>query len=346
MGVKAVATSESWRDKLWPEWQVECEIGSGSFAKVYKIRRQDIGGTYYAALKVIPVPGDTEELGTRDPQAREKLSANFLGFAKELSREFALMERLKGNSNIVSYEDHKIVGRSDGFGWDVLIRMELLTPMLDHLGRSDCPEPEAIRLGLDICSALVLCQRENIIHRDIKPGNIFVNHFGDYKLGDFGVAMNTGLGWQERSARGTYPYMAPEMFRGKSYDATIDIYALGLILYRLMNHGRAPFLPPPPEVLNTRMVEEAHSRRLSGEPLPPPRNASRALAAVILRACDPDPRRRYPTAADFRQALEHCAGRIPERPMTATLSPAAPAPARREESTDQMDRMFQFAGDL
>lgn len=351
--------NQGWRSALWPEWSVDSKLGSGSFGHVYKIRRTDIGGTYYAALKVISIPSEDDETTMLTTGEPGQLTAYYQGFAQDISREFALMERLKGHTNIVSYEDHKIVAKENGVGWYVLIRMELLTPMLEHLNQSGCPEPEVIRLGCDICDALILCQRENIIHRDIKPANIFISHYGSYKLGDFGIALNAGLGWNERSARGTYPYMAPEVFQSRGYDATIDLYALGLILYRLLNQGRAPFLPLPPEPLTTAAVEDAHRRRLAGHRLPPPEKASRALADVVLKACAPDPRDRYRSAADMKRDLERCVSGEPraeyrgggkylrrEPDAGAAAVRPAPMPESKTEGKARMNKMFSAAGDL
>ncbi len=351
--------SQGWRSALWPEWTVDSPLGSGSFGHVYKIRRTDIGGTYYAALKVISVPGEEEARTMLAGVDREQRAACFQGLAKEISREFAVMERLKGHTNIVSYEDHKIVPKEDGLGWYVLIRMELLTPMLEHLSQTGCPESEVIRLGCDICDALILCQREKIIHRDIKPANIFISHYGSYKLGDFGIALNAGISWNERSARGTYPYMAPEVFQGKLYDASIDTYALGLILYRLLNHGRAPFLPLPPEPLTSGAVEAAHQRRLAGYRLPPPDRASPNMAAVIRKACAYDPRDRYRSALEMKQALEQCAlektrvdyalggeGFRRETEPPTLVARREPVSESRTEEKARMGRIFSAAGDL
>ena len=298
----------TWKKELWPEWQIEGEIGAGAFGKVYKIKRQDIGGTYYAALKVISVPKSHDELDIlRGANMDDRqITEYYIRFADDLSREFSLMERLKGHSNIVSYEDHKIVPHPDGIGWDVLIRMELLTPLLRHLDQRGCGEQDVIKIGMDICDALIRCEQEGIIHRDIKPGNIFMSNHGDYKLGDFGIALTAAKARMERAAHGTFAYMAPEMYHGKRYDLTIDVYSLGLILYRLMNHGRAPFLPPPPSAIDSELVEEANNRRLRGEALPKPEQASSALAGVILKACAYHRNDRYQTAGEFKSALEKC----------------------------------------
>lgn len=99
------------------------------------------------------------------------------------------MSKLRGNSNIVSYEDHNVIEKQDGeFGWDIFIRMELLTPIVQYFTDNAPTQQDIIKLGIDICKALEVCGKYNIIHRDIKPSNIFVSDVGEFKLGDFGVA--------------------------------------------------------------------------------------------------------------------------------------------------------------
>lgn len=94
-----------------------------------------------------------------------------------------------------------------------------------------------IRLGKDICRALILCEERNIIHRDIKPDNIMISRFGDFKLGDFGVARvqvtrRTRQRW-ERTAM-----QAPEVEHMQKYGKEADIYSLGITLYWLLNNRR------------------------------------------------------------------------------------------------------------
>lgn len=121
--------------------------------------------------------------------------------------------------------------------------MELLTPLNTYYTTYPPTEADVIRLGIDMCRALEVCAKENIIHRDIKPSNIFVSEHGDYKLGDFGVARHLEASCRELSKKGTYDYMAPEVYRDSVYDARADIFSLGIVLYKLMNNGRIPFLP-------------------------------------------------------------------------------------------------------
>ena len=92
---------------------------------------------------------------------------------------------------------------------------------------------EILRMGKDLCRALIECQKHNILHRDIKPANIFVSNDGDFKLGDFGVAKIAKEHQIGASVTGSYSYMAPEMYFGESGDSRVDLYSLALVLYSM-----------------------------------------------------------------------------------------------------------------
>ena len=245
------------------------------------------------------------------------------------------MESFKGFQNIVSVEDYKVVERTDRVGWDIYIRMELLTPLNTYISDKTLSEREVIGLGCDICSALERCAQRKVIHRDIKPDNIFINEFGDYKLGDFGIArklenMTSGL-----SQKGTYNYMAPEVEKGRSYDATVDIYSLGIVLYWLLNKRRLPFVSTEKKLLSPRDLVTANRRRLDGEPLPAPCNASPAMAEVILKACDPDPRKRFASAKEMKNALKTVAegSNTAQNPLEETVDVRHSAMRREQDGT-------------
>ena len=112
--------------------------------------------------------------------------------------------------------DHLIIEHEDDIGWDILMRLELLTPLLDHTYKNGMTEDDVIKLGTDMCKALEFCRKYDIIHRDIKPENIFIAPSGDYKLGDFGIAKTVEKTRLGMSRRGTVVYMAPEVFKGEA----------------------------------------------------------------------------------------------------------------------------------
>ena len=293
-------------EPIFGKWHIVRELGEGSFGKVFEIERRDFGGTYKAALKAITIPQSQSEV--KDILAsgmdEQSVTSYFRGFVEEMIAEFVLMSKLKGHSNIVSYEDHDVIQHAEGIGWDIFIRMELLTPLLDYTRKSDLSRSDVIKLGIDICKALEVCRKNNIIHRDIKPQNIFISDLGDFKLGDFGIARTVEKTMGGLSKKGTYHYMAPEVFKSEPYGASVDIYSLGIVLYRFMNNNRLPFFPPFPSPIKFSDSDAALARRMKGETIPAPANADDALSQVILKACAYSPKDRYLSPSDMRRDLE------------------------------------------
>ena len=295
-------------EPFFGEWRIKRFIGAGSYGRVFEIERRDEFDTVYTgALKAVTIPSSQGELDEilADGMDMNGASTYFRDYVKELNREIALMSKLKGHSNIVSYEDHKMFPHEDGVGWDILIRMELLTPITSYLKQNHTfTRREVIQLGMDLCKALEICQRYNIIHRDIKPANIFISETEDFKLGDFGVARIASASTGASTRAGTVNYMAPEVFRGEKYTSNVDIYSLGLVMYQLLNANRMPLYPPYPQPITPSSRERAQAQRLSGAALPPPANAEGRLAEIVLKACAPDPAQRYDSPTVMRQALE------------------------------------------
>ena len=273
---------------------------------MFEIVREDFGRQYTAALKVITIPQNESEIKSvmADGMDSQSVTSYYRGFVEEIVSEFALMSKLKGNSNIVSYEDHKVIEHQNKIGWDILIRMELLTPLLDHIAAHSMTTSDVVQLGIDMCRALEFCQKNNIIHRDIKPENIFVSKNGDYKLGDFGIARTIEKTTSGLSKKGTYSYMAPEVYRGEPYGASVDLYSLGLVLFRLLNDNRAPFLPLYPAPITYSDREAALSARINGAELPKPVHADEQIYAIIKKACAFRAKDRYASPSEMRMALE------------------------------------------
>ena len=291
--------------KIWPEWEIEKQLGRGSYGVVYKAVRRDNNVESHAAIKVISIPSDESEVDSLRSEGLDMDGTRtyFKGIVDDFVSEIQLMESLKGIQNIVSVEDYKVVERTDSIGWDIYIRMELLTPFNTFVCDKKLNEKDVIKLGIDICTALEICGQRNIIHRDIKPDNIFVNDFVYFKLGDFGIArklenMTGGL-----SQKGTFNYMAPEVANSNTYDARVDTYSLGIVLYRLLNGNRLPFLDTEKQLLNPNERKNAVERRIRGEELPAPCEASPEMANLILRACAYNPDMRFTSATVMKEAL-------------------------------------------
>ena len=250
---------------VWPEWKIIEKIGEGSFGKVYKAQRTEQGKIFYSAVKVITIPSNAGELSSVRSETPNEQSVReyFHGLVEECIQEVSTMEYFRGNSHVVSVEDYKVVEYLDDIGWDIYIRMEYLTSFLDYCAGRELTEEDVIQLGIDLCKALEYCQKQNIIHRDIKPENIFVSRFGEFKLGDFGIARELERTMSGLSKKGTFSYMAPEMYKGEPYDAKVDIYSLGIVLYKLRNHNRLPFISLEKQLITYRDKENALNRRKS-----------------------------------------------------------------------------------
>ena len=294
-------------EPLWGVWKIEEELGEGSYGKVYKAVRNEFGATYYAAIKHISIPINQTEirnlyeegLAADEGSARryyERMLANLL-------QEIRLMSALKGHTNIVAYEDHMTIEKRDMPGYDVFIRMELLKGLYEHARSTKFTVLDVCNLGIDICTALEILQKKNIVHRDIKPANILYSDDGNYKLSDFGVARTLEHNATVMSKKGTYAYMAPEVYGGQPASFNSDVYSLGLVMHRLLNNNRAPFLPTDGSTVTYEQNEEALMRRMGGEAIPYPVNADQSMATLLAIACDFKPEYRFQDAGQFKEAL-------------------------------------------
>ena len=293
--------------KTWPEWEVEEIIGGGAFGMVFRAVRTDMAGTTRAAIKVVAIPKDEEDLEAirAEGYTREQTYSYFQKVVQDYTSEIKLLDSVKGYTNIIAIDDYKIVESGDDVCWYILIRMELLNKV-DFRGMS---EEDIIRLGIDMCTALDVCRKKNIVHRDIKPENILVNDIGNYKLGDFGVARTMEKTKGNLSVKGTPSYMAPEVYKAMLKETNIDAaaradsYSLGLVMYWIANGSRLPFVPDK-QIPSPADRETAFTRRIGGEQLPSPEQISKGLQKVILKACAYDPEERYDSAAEMREALQ------------------------------------------
>lgn len=292
--------------KTWPKWEIVRTIGEGSFGKVFEICRNEYGIEEHSALKIISIPQSDSEIQSlkNDGMTDSDTTEYFKGVVNDFVQEIQLMTQMKGSSNIVAYEDFAVVEKNASIGYEILIRMELLTGLPNYLRENRFRVYDVIQLGIDMCQALEACRELNIVHRDIKPDNIFVSSSGKFKLGDFGVARTIEKTMAGLSRKGTYSYMAPEIYNGKEYGFEADIYSLGIVLYKLLNNNRDPFLPPYPAPVKYNDKTEAMVKRLRGIEMPLPVNADERLARIVLKACAHDPAKRYLHPKDMRLELE------------------------------------------
>lgn len=159
---------------------------------------------------------------------------------------------------------------------------------------------EATRIMIQLCDALIYVHSKNIIHRDIKPQNIFYNSVGDIKLGDFGISylLNSNFNvYENKKVMGTVQYLAPEIIRGRTPSFQSDIYAMGITYFELLT-GRLPF--------EGNSVSEVATLQLNDKmvsPLTIIPTLSKEIEKVVFKATDKNVEYRYKTVSQFREDL-------------------------------------------
>ncbi len=286
------------KQPLWDNWYIQEKIGSGAYSAVYRVTAKRMSRTDVSAMKIEPlVPPDDiypdEERRRRAVEERRQLAIN----------ESNIMFSLRNCPNIVAYQDEMVREFSiDGkfAGYYFLIRMEYLTGVSDLLKtrKFDLSEKNVRKLAADIGAGLKAAHDQNIIHRDVKPGNFFVSQDGTYKLGDFNISKRTS---ESGTFAGTNGYLAPEVYFARSsqyarYNSQADIYSFGISLYQMMNDMYMPFE-------KEMQLSDAIDKRMNGAPLPPPSNASPGFAKVILKACAYNTVNRYKSMDQFLKDL-------------------------------------------
>ena len=303
-------------------WKIDHRVGQGSYGCVWKLKMKGSAwhGSSCSALKVIPVPASEEIREKAWLEGLDKESAR-LYFEMVLNKaldEIKIMQKLAESDNVVQIYEYEIrdMYESGGYGWLLLIRMEYLVPLTRLAMDNKLALDDIVKLGIDICRALEKLYEKRIVHQDIKPDNIFYNPYTKkYKLGDFGIAKQTTRNTIQKGRPGTLSYMSPEVYIGQEASYDLDLYAIGMVLYRMLNHFRIPGLPEYPRVFTPADRDLAMMKRLKGEnpPLPnysylidDPANGSRAkkLAHIIQKSISADMKMRYQTAEMLRKALE------------------------------------------
>ncbi|MFA1543443.1 serine/threonine-protein kinase [Actinomadura monticuli] len=282
-------------------------LGEGGMGEVWEAQDETLDRR--VAVKVISMLGGG---GSRGSEAR----ARFL-------REARITARLQ-HPHIVTVHDLGESGPENGDAPFLVMELVRGEGLDAKLARGDVSLPEAARWGAQICEALAEAHAAGVMHRDVKPSNVFITHTGAVKVLDFGVARAADpYATADRLTRtgfivGTPPYMAPEQARGHPEPGS-DLYALGCLLFELIT-GRLPFQAPDGVGYLTAHLSEE----------PPVPSAVRpgipaAWDALLGRLLKKDPAGRYRTAADVAHALRRLDRPAPTEVLTRHASPPSAA---------------------
>ncbi|MBN1169735.1 serine/threonine protein kinase [Candidatus Micrarchaeota archaeon] len=216
---------------------------------------------------------------------------------KDLVAEEAAILSTFSNENIVRYLDHGTFHGKAFMVTELLEGESLADAMMNGISWEQLKQAIS-----QVCTALKAVHQAEYVHRDIKPGNIFLaikDGVQVAKLLDFGIARKVGV--DEGPLKGTPTYIAPEVGSQLHYDQRADIYALGSIMYRALC-GTAPFIGEFLEVL---------IRSLKEDPLPPSkktpvRSIPREIDAIVLKAMAKEPENRYQNVEELMADLINC----------------------------------------
>ena len=296
----------------------EAYLGRGSFGRVYKIyceERDSRGGRerYYNALKFLAIDAANSQ-DPNDPDLQKKLNRRLA----KADHEIKIMKQLEGESNIAYFQSSQIIERKDTYekSWDVLICMERLTLLKDYLRESNLVPgsyaylKKVLYIWEELATALRVCEKNGIIHRDIKPGNVFYSSNTDhFKLSDFGEAAR-GKVRPGDPMRGTKAYISPEIYKAAGADNRADIYSLAVMIYELLNNGYRPFEQELRQERGSSIGTEsafedkANSMRLEQQkPIPPIKGIAADINAVLLKCLQADPEKRFENCTELRDAV-------------------------------------------
>ena len=284
-------------------YRVLARIGAGGMGVVYKAEDVRLGRT--VALKLLP-----DNLA-HDPK-----------FVQRFEREARAASSLNHPSICTVHEIEEHAGRP-------VIVMELLEgeSLTHRLRVGTVPTTEVLDLGIQVCEALEAAHAKGIIHRDIKPGNLFVVGQGRVKVLDFGLAkllpehdrddpMAAEPLTNDGQIPGTTGYMSPEQIRGEEVDARSDLFSLGVVLYEMAT-GERPFAGRN-RVLMMQSILNSHPSAASK--LNP--RVPAALDALISQALEKKREKRIPHAADFCARLKRIRSEMERAPVSTTLTAA------------------------
>ena len=331
-------------EPFFGKWHLGRELGKGSFGQVFEIYWDDeFGKRSFSALKMMHIPSDEALSQQMESQPdTEAVRRYFYRQVERIRDEIDILQQCKGHSNIVSYEDHLIRENAEGkiAGWDILIRMELLYPVSAYLAREGATQYDVVCMWRDIANALIYCDEQGIIHRDIKPGNILVSDQGRFKLSDFGAAKNAMQGEEASTRIGTERYMAPEVYKGQKYDKRADYYSLGCLIFYYFNFRRHPFLPDLPEEVDFDDYNRAQSRRISGEKIPSVRSAGREVNKVLQKCLAYKPQDRYKSAYELHRSVIKLLADREEELKKKALNPTDERQNLPKEKIKQVSTVF------
>lgn len=242
-------------------------------------------------VKIISIPATQTQLEALLLSGAYKSSAAALEYFKALSdgvvEEAQTLQMLSQLKGFVPYAQWQVVPMENAVGYDVYLLGTYKRSLERFFRKHTMTHLAAVNLGLDLCAAMTVCRLKGYLYVALKPGNVFISEQQEYRVGDLGFVKLDSLAYASLPDKYRSSYTPPEIQDAMStLNETMDVYAIGMILYQAFNGGTLPFSGQAPQ-----------------EALPAPMYADYEMAEIILKACAPDPAQRWADPKEMGQAI-------------------------------------------
>lgn len=228
----------------------------------------------------------------------EAVHAYYGRLAEDIKQELKIGQQLSASGCFAGAVSFQVVPKSSGVGYDIYIIYPLNIALSEFLTMNAMTSLRALNLGIDLCEAISACRQAGYLHLNLKPQTVFLMPNSRFLIGDLGLTSLEFLEYASVPEEYIGAFSAPEMSDiTASPNLTMDIYAIGMILYLIYNGNHCPF---EDESTNAAMADRL---RLTGKPLPSPIYADYELAEIILKACAFKKEDRFQSPEEFKQAL-------------------------------------------
>lgn len=212
----------------------------------------------------------------------------YKALAADILEEANILQKLAQLEGFASLEKSQMVPMDDETGYDVYLLSKYRNTLAQQLRKNALTQLSAVNLGLDLCSALTVCRKSGYLYVNLKPENIYLSENQEYQIGDIGFLKLDTLKYTSLPERYFSKYTAPEITDAFSaLNSTLDVYAVGLILYQIFNNGALP------------VIDNSESPN----DFPAPEYADQEIAEIILKACSANPADRWQSPVEMGQAL-------------------------------------------
>lgn len=251
---------------------------------------------------------------------KESVLSYFETLANSVEEEAEILQKLSQLEGFIPFKAWQTVPmENEEIGFEAYLLSPYRKTLDKHLRSTSMTHLGALNLGLDLCASLAICRHSGYLYVDLKPNNIYITDDQEYRIGDLGFLKLDSLKYTSLPDRYRSQYTAPEIADAFSaLNTTIDVYAVGLVLYQAYNDGNLPF----------------SGDVAPDEEFPAPAYADYEMSEIILKACSPDPAMRWQNPIDMGQALVSYMQR--NGANDTPIAPVAPVKIAEEAETSEV----------